>query len=106
MGALGVTSLCEDFLLPFIKCVRFKYVSGDKIWCTWIKCSFLLTQTHIVTFTFKHINVIFCGVTQDKCFELFIIFASYSYKKFCAYGQSKLANILHANELARRLKVC
>ncbi|KAL5173695.1 Short-chain dehydrogenase TIC 32, chloroplastic [Glycine soja] len=27
-----------------------------------------------------------------------------SYQKFCAYGQSKLANILHANELARRLK--
>ncbi|KAK7380335.1 hypothetical protein VNO78_32843 [Psophocarpus tetragonolobus] len=27
-----------------------------------------------------------------------------SYKKFRAYGQSKLANILHANELARRLK--
>ncbi|XP_065862939.1 short-chain dehydrogenase TIC 32, chloroplastic-like [Euphorbia lathyris] len=26
------------------------------------------------------------------------------YKKFLAYGQSKLANILHANELARRLK--
>ncbi|XP_022636531.1 short-chain dehydrogenase TIC 32, chloroplastic-like [Vigna radiata var. radiata] len=27
-----------------------------------------------------------------------------SYSKFCAYAQSKLANILHANELARRLK--
>ncbi|RDX68089.1 Short-chain dehydrogenase TIC 32, chloroplastic, partial [Mucuna pruriens] len=27
-----------------------------------------------------------------------------SYKKYRAYGQSKLANILHANELARRLK--
>ncbi|KAL1550740.1 Short-chain dehydrogenase TIC 32, chloroplastic [Salvia divinorum] len=27
-----------------------------------------------------------------------------SYSKFRAYGQSKLANILHANELARRLK--
>ncbi|XP_027358926.1 short-chain dehydrogenase TIC 32, chloroplastic-like isoform X1 [Abrus precatorius] len=27
-----------------------------------------------------------------------------SYWKFCAYGQSKLAKILHANELARRLK--
>ncbi|TKY45217.1 Short-chain dehydrogenase TIC 32 [Spatholobus suberectus] len=27
-----------------------------------------------------------------------------SYQKFRAYGQSKLANILHANELARRLK--
>ncbi|KAH1206922.1 Short-chain dehydrogenase TIC 32, chloroplastic [Glycine max] len=26
-----------------------------------------------------------------------------SYQKFCAYGQSKLANILHANELARRI---
>lgn len=30
-------------------------------------------------------------------------FLSYSDKK--AYGQSKLANILHANELSRRLKV-
>lgn len=28
------------------------------------------------------------------------------YSKQYAYGQSKLANILHANELARRLKVC
>ncbi|XP_047162318.1 short-chain dehydrogenase TIC 32, chloroplastic-like isoform X2 [Vigna umbellata] len=27
-----------------------------------------------------------------------------SYRKFCAYAQSKLANVLHANELARRLK--
>ncbi|KAK7315078.1 hypothetical protein VNO77_33610 [Canavalia gladiata] len=27
-----------------------------------------------------------------------------SYRTMCAYGQSKLANILHANELARRLK--
>ncbi|QHO14300.1 hypothetical protein HN51_071683 [Arachis hypogaea] len=27
-----------------------------------------------------------------------------SYKSWIAYGQSKLANILHANELARRLK--
>ncbi|KAH1233546.1 Short-chain dehydrogenase TIC 32, chloroplastic [Glycine max] len=27
-----------------------------------------------------------------------------SYNNWCAYGQSKLANILHANELARRLK--
>ncbi|KAJ6764361.1 RETINOL DEHYDROGENASE, partial [Salix koriyanagi] len=26
------------------------------------------------------------------------------YKKFLAYGQSKLANVLHANELARRFK--
>ncbi|WVZ14521.1 hypothetical protein V8G54_012087 [Vigna mungo] len=26
------------------------------------------------------------------------------YSKFCAYAQSKLANVLHANELARRLK--
>ncbi|KAG4941689.1 hypothetical protein JHK87_045560 [Glycine soja] len=31
-------------------------------------------------------------------------FAS-NYNNWCAYGQSKLANILHANELARRLKV-
>lgn len=29
----------------------------------------------------------------------------YSYNGFRAYSQSKLANILHANELARRLKV-
>ncbi|CAK9141902.1 unnamed protein product [Ilex paraguariensis] len=28
----------------------------------------------------------------------------FSYNRFFAYGQSKLANILHANELARRLK--
>lgn len=27
------------------------------------------------------------------------------YSSFAAYGQSKLANILHANELAKRLKV-
>lgn len=29
-----------------------------------------------------------------------------SYDGKCAYGQSKLANILHARELAKRLKVC
>ena len=28
------------------------------------------------------------------------------YKSLLAYGQSKLANVLHANELSRRLKVC
>ena len=30
----------------------------------------------------------------------------YRYSSFAAYDQSKLANVLHANELARRLKVC
>lgn len=35
--------------------------------------------------------------------SLFLCHISYSDKK--AYGQSKLANILHANELARRLQV-
>ena len=29
----------------------------------------------------------------------------YRYNSLSAYGQSKLANVLHANELARRLKV-
>lgn len=29
----------------------------------------------------------------------------YRYNRFSAYGQSKLANVLHTNELARRLKV-
>lgn len=29
----------------------------------------------------------------------------YRYNSIGAYGQSKLANILHANELARRFKV-
>jgi hypothetical protein len=30
---------------------------------------------------------------------------NFSYSKKKAYGQSKLANILHANELSRRLQV-
>ncbi|GKV29195.1 hypothetical protein SLEP1_g38143 [Rubroshorea leprosula] len=28
------------------------------------------------------------------------------YSRFTAYGQSKVANVLHANELERCLKVC
>lgn len=41
-------------------------------------------------------------------FEQLIIsmpFALYRYNRMSAYGQSKLANVLHANELARLLKV-
>lgn len=34
-----------------------------------------------------------------------ILFSMCRYKRWAAYGQSKLANILHANELMRRLKV-
>lgn len=34
-----------------------------------------------------------------------LIFTLYSYNGVSAYGQSKLANILHASELARQLKV-
>lgn len=36
-------------------------------------------------------------------YVMFVLEISYSDKK--AYGQSKLANILHANELSRRLQV-
>ena len=36
-----------------------------------------------------------------KCSDLLID----RYNGLSAYGQSKLANVLHANELARRLKV-
>jgi hypothetical protein len=36
------------------------------------------------------------------CFDLLIC----RYSSWAAYGQSKLANVLHANELARCLKVC
>lgn len=36
---------------------------------------------------------------------IFMIFPIPSYGQLSAYGQSKLSNILHANELARRLKV-
>ena len=38
-------------------------------------------------------------------FSNHVCFLVYSYSNWRAYGQSKLANILHANELARRLKV-
>lgn len=34
-----------------------------------------------------------------------ICFLSFSYSDKRAYGQSKLANILHANELSRQLQV-
>lgn len=37
---------------------------------------------------------------------IFIFYVNYSYSSMYAYGQTKLANILHANELTRRLKVC
>ena len=34
------------------------------------------------------------------------LFQLHRYSSFAAYGQSKLANVLHTNELARLLKVC
>lgn len=37
--------------------------------------------------------------------KLTLISSSGSYKRFNAYGQTKLANILHANELSRQLQV-
>lgn len=37
---------------------------------------------------------------------MFACFLVYSYNNWRAYGQSKLANILHANELTKHLKVC
>ena len=36
---------------------------------------------------------------------LCLILLKYRYSSFAAYGQSKLANVLHANELARAFKV-
>ena len=41
---------------------------------------------------------------QFWCFHL-ALFTIYRYNSLYAYGQSKLANILHANELAKRLQV-
>lgn len=38
-------------------------------------------------------------------FSHYIFQKNFSYSDKKAYGQSKLANILHANELSRRLKV-
>lgn len=37
--------------------------------------------------------------------EFIWIYFLYRYSSMSAYGQSKIANILHANELTRRLKV-
>jgi hypothetical protein len=34
-----------------------------------------------------------------------LILLKYRYSSFAAYSQSKLANVLHANELARAFKV-
>ena len=36
---------------------------------------------------------------------MIVLFFSFSYNDKRAYGQSKLANVLHANELSRRLQV-
>lgn len=39
-------------------------------------------------------------------FFTLLYYNMYRYNCLSAYGQSKLANVLHANELARRLQVC
>ena len=41
---------------------------------------------------------------QFWCFHL-ALFTIYRYNSLYAYGQSKLANILHAKELAKRLQL-
>ena len=72
---------------------------------------FILIQPYLCT-PYLHVELIvdaflqyllkaevFC-IYDDDCFLL------YSYSSWPAYGQSKLSNILHANELTKRLKVC
>ncbi len=52
-----------------------------------------------------------CFILGICCLENFayiclcLILLKYRYSSFAAYGQSKLANVLHANELARAFKV-
>ena len=55
----------------------------------------MIVALHIVyTFIIKIVDV----------FRLCFLYL-YRYSSLSAYGQPKLANVLHANELARRLKV-
>lgn len=42
---------------------------------------------------------------ESHLWDLVYVLCTCRYSRWGAYGQSKLANVLHANELARRLKV-
>lgn len=50
-----------------------------------------------------------CSYDLESCqmllFSKLFLFTIYRYNSVYAYGQSKLANILHANDLAKRLQV-
>lgn len=58
----------------------------------------------------EQIQMLYNAYGLAAVFYVFLNFALlclliYSYISLCAYGQSKLANILHSSELSRRLKV-
>jgi len=65
----------------------------------WI-ISMIKLGMHVSCYTLIPVTTTFAISFVSQYFHKFF---SYSDKK--AYGQSKLANILHANELSRRLKV-
>lgn len=62
-----------------------------------------MNSVYLITISFyfqKHLSG-----KNLACVDLFLYFIISRYNSLAAYGQSKLANVLHANELARRLKV-
>jgi hypothetical protein len=56
----------------------------------------------LIDFGYKHEHGISSRISTPPPVQLLF----YRYKPFIAYAHSKLANILHTNELSRRFQVC